>query len=349
MHQTLYLDTYGLTLKKENGVLNVFQNGQRVHVMPAAYVASVVISSEGVSITGGAISLCRDHAIPIFFMPRNTAEPSVMAPVESRWPERQAAQIRASVNAGRIDLVCRGVVGAKIRNQLSLMKYFRNSRQLAGGAFDEQVAAYGAVVKEILNGIEAAAPESDIPLLRGRFFSMEGRAATQYWGAVSCLVPEELEFPGRQRKGAKDVVNQMLNYGYAILANKTRQSIIRAGLSSYFSFLHSHQPGRANLVYDLMEPFRPWGVDRVVLGICGKGPTPESDDDGLTSGTRKHLIKGLEKRWEKDGLMTMLDRQVMALRRVTEDGATLEPVLFQSNGKVRLPKGVDGRGRKHLS
>ena len=61
------------------------------------------------------------------------------------------------------------------------------------------------------------------------------------------------------------------------------------------------------------------------------------------------MIKALEKRWEKDELMTMLDRQVMALRRVTEDGAAFESVLFQSNGKIKLPKGVDGRGRKRLA
>lgn len=346
MDQTLYLETYGLSLRKDGGALNVLQKGKRVRGLPAINVGSVVIFSEGVSVSGGAVRLCNDNGIPIFFMPRNGGTPSVLAPVESRWPERQAAQIRTVEDPARIHSVCRGIVAAKIRNQASLMTYFRNSRKLGGGAFDEQAREHESVVKEILKGMKDAAPDGDLSLMRGRFFSMEGRAATHYWKAVSCLIQETLAFPGRRHKGAEDPVNRMLNYGYAILSSKTHRAIIRAGLSSYFSFLHSHQPGRANLVYDLMEPFRPWAVDRVVLGMCGKGPAPKVDKDGMARETRLELIGRLEKRWEKDGLTALLDRQVMALRRVTEEGAAFETVLFQSNGKTRGPKGVDGRGKK---
>lgn len=133
MDQTLYLETYGLSLRKDGGALNVLQKGKRVRGLPAINVGSVVIFAEGVSVSGGAVRLCNDNGIPIFFMPRNGGTPSVLAPVESRWPERQAAQIRAMDDPVLAHSVRRGIAESKIRNQASLMTYFRNSRKLAGG------------------------------------------------------------------------------------------------------------------------------------------------------------------------------------------------------------------------
>ncbi|MDQ3700136.1 MAG: CRISPR-associated endonuclease Cas1 [Chloroflexota bacterium] len=52
-------------------------------------------------------------------------------------------------------------------------------------------------------------------------------------------------------------VNAILNYAYAVLEGQVRTAAAAAGLDPTVGYLHSCHPGRAALVYDLMEPLRP--------------------------------------------------------------------------------------------
>jgi CRISPR-associated protein Cas1 len=56
----------------------------------------------------------------------------------------------------------------------------------------------------------------------------------------------------------------MLNYAYAVLESQVRIATVSQGLDPAIGYLHTPRPGRAALVYDLMEPFRP-KVDRSML------------------------------------------------------------------------------------
>ena len=231
--------------------------------------------------------------------------------------------------------IASGFVQGKIGNQLNLAKYFKNSRGLKTGSYAEQLKEYADTAAQILSGSGMKPDTDDISLMRNRLFSAEGRAASAYWQTVSLLIPEDMEFPGRERKGAKDPVNCMLNYGYAILATRVHQALLTAGFSTYFSFLHSAQPGRASLVYDLMEEFRAWAVDRVVIGICGKGRKVKTDENGkLNTEDRRFLIQSLEKRWAADNLRKLLANQAAVLGRAVMEKTPYIPVKFLSSGAV---------------
>lgn len=58
----------------------------------------------------------------------------------------------------------------------------------------------------------------------------EGIASVNYWEAVSLLLPDEINFKNRNQKPENDVVNSMLNYGYAILASEIAKNIVTLGL-----------------------------------------------------------------------------------------------------------------------
>lgn len=59
----------------------------------------------------------------------------------------------------------------------------------------------------------------------------------------------------------------MLNFGYAILSSYILNAITNAGLEPYLGFLHQKRPGKMSLVLDLMEEYRAWVVDRVVIKL----------------------------------------------------------------------------------
>ena len=108
-----------------------------------------------------------------------------------------------------------------------------------------------------------------------------------------------MEFSKVERpRGATDLVNCLLNYGYAILYTCVQGAIIRAGLDPFAGFLHVDRPGRASLVLDFMEEFRQQVVDRTVFSMINQGTSLEIEEGKLSDDTRKNLeikfINGLK-------------------------------------------------------
>jgi CRISPR-associated protein Cas1 len=66
---------------------------------------------------------------------------------------------------------------------------------------------------------------------------------------------------------ASDVINALLNYGYAVLAGEISKFINGFGLDAYYGFYHKPHSGFQPLVYDMMEPFR-WLVDYTIFRIA---------------------------------------------------------------------------------
>src|SRR5262249_45198447 len=132
----------------------------------------------------------------------------------------------------------------------------------------------------------------DYDTTRNQLFSIEGRAAQDYWSLVGHVLGSRVAFQGRQRKGATDLFNSLLNYGYAVLQARVHLALVRAGLAPQISFLHALQRrGAPTLAFDLMEEFRPHVVDRTILSMIGRREALGVDDQELlTEATRHRLI-----------------------------------------------------------
>ena len=122
----------------------------------------------------------------------------------------------------------------------------------------------------------------------------EGRAALAYFGCGQALplrwkgtgrkpVPPEWHrvelrqsLIGGTNRHATHPMNAILNYAYAGLEGQVRTAAAAAGLDPTVGYLHACHPGRVALVYDLMEPLRPW-VDRLVLDFVRQHTFAPSD------------------------------------------------------------------------
>ncbi len=88
---------------------------------------------------------------------------------------------------------------------------------------------------------------------------LEASAASAYWEYVRALVEDDdVGFYSRVKQGATDLVNSLLNYGYAILYPRIWQAALRHKLNPYIGFVH-YADGQANLVFDMIELFRSQG------------------------------------------------------------------------------------------
>ena len=95
---------------------------------------------------------------------------------------------------------------------------------------------------------------------------IEGVAARAYWEALSGLMPSGYQFEGRSRQPAQDFFNCALNYTYGMLYNVVEGAVFSAGLDPYLGIVHADEYNRPALVFDMIEPFRPW-FDAMVVGM----------------------------------------------------------------------------------
>ena len=110
------------------------------------------------------------------------------------------------------------------------------------------------------------------------------------------LEDDEIDFEHREHKGAQDLFNSMLNYGYAILYAKVWQALLGAKLNPFDSFIHTRKDNKPTLVYDMVEIFRSQVVDRVAISLVQKGYDLDMKNQLLTDETRILLVKSIMER-----------------------------------------------------
>lgn len=82
-----------------------------------------------------------------------------------------------------------------------------------------------------------------------------------------------------------NLINQCLNYGYAILRSTIRKSLIIEDFEPTLGIYHKSQKNNFNLADDLIEPFRPI-LDNLVIDILNY-----SEDEELSWNIKHQLIK----------------------------------------------------------
>lgn len=99
---------------------------------------------------------------------------------------------------------------------------------------------------------------------------IEAPSTHVYFRNFAKLIPKKYGFESRNhsivsitKRNATDVINALLNYGYAVLAGEISKFVNGLGLDAYSGFYHKPHTGFQPLVYDIMEPFR-WLVDYTV-------------------------------------------------------------------------------------
>ena len=141
-----------------------------------------------------------------------------------------------------------------------------------------------------------------IDLLRG----IEGDAANAYFSVFNHLIvsqKDDFVFNGRSRRPPKDNVNALLSFVYTLIAHEVQSALESTGLDPFVGFLHTDRPGRAGLALDLMEEFRPYLGDRLVLSlinrrqISAQGFKDRGESGALMDDeTRKEVISAWQKR-----------------------------------------------------
>ena len=206
-------------------------------------------------------------------------------------------QYRKSDDEAASCAIAANMVAAKIANcRAVLLRASRESSQ------DEHKQALDAVTNRMAQMIDEARKAVSLDRLRG----IEGDAANHYFSVFSRLVNlpgDEFRFVGRSRRPPMDRVNALLSFLYSMLAHDTRSACEATGLDAAVGFLHRDRPGRPGLALDLMEEFRPFIVDRLVLSLINRRQVTPDGFEVSASGavmmddkTRRLVLTAYQKR-----------------------------------------------------
>jgi CRISPR-associated protein Cas1 len=257
----------------------------------------VIISTTGVTLSSAVIALCAREQVPIHFLTSH-GEPLARLCTPLDTLGNTGLQQLQAVHDGSGLVLAKTFVTGKLRNQFNLVKYYHKYRKHVdedfARAFDDVEQQFDALLADL----RAFTPAGDYDAMRQQLFAFEGRGGNLYWQMIRLLLEDDVEFAGRERQGATDLVNSLLNYGYDMLYPRVHHALVLAGLHPGISFLHSFQDGKPTLAFDLIEEFRPQAVDRAVFSMITKGEELAIDakTDRLTQETVRKLIQNILER-----------------------------------------------------
>lgn len=286
----LIADEFGTHIGKHSQRLRLTRSKTREKLgdYPLLHLEAVLVLSQGVSVSADAVQACSERGIPLFFIAGTGRVYALLysAALVGTVSTRRA-QIRAYDDERGV-AVAIAMAQGKLRNQRAALRYFaKNAEAVRADAV--QIAAQH--VQDGIVELDRLPRTASLDEIRNILLGIEGRAATHYWEGVRAILRPTFDWPGRRTRGANDVFNQALNYGYGVLYGQVERALLLAGLDPYAGFLHADRPGKPSLVLDLIEEFRQQVVDRPLIGYVNKGGHLEQDEGGLAKPTRRKIAE----------------------------------------------------------
>lgn len=249
---------------------------------------------KGVSISSNIIGFCLNNKIAIdFFGPKGEHVGTILS---ERFMENTLWRKQAELGDEVRVRLATDFIRAKLKNQLYLVKYFHKYHKTLHPTLQEKymdLEMFVDTFKEFERHANYASSDYFTQLV-----AKEAQGAVKYWAYIRELLDDDdVGFERREHHGATDLVNSMLNYGYAILYARTWQALLAAKLNPFESVVHVRQPGKPTFVYDVVEMFRSQVVDRIVVSLIQKGIELSVDSKGmLVDATKKLLAKSILER-----------------------------------------------------
>ena len=341
----LYLDSFAAFLSVKNGQFRIRLKSGETHLF-AVRTVNAILLTKGTGLSTDAALLAIEHDIPVLLMDAQTHFP--LGQISSGRPGNIATVRKNQPDFCRSGEGMRWVaetLAKKVENQRALLRRLAENPNVPPDfpgdvRFADKVML--SLEKRLREASEGLTSSQTLTTLAETFRGQEGSASRAYFQQLvkylAHLPPESLfrlpdaTFEGRQKRPAYDPFNALLNYLYGMLYTSCHLALLKSGLDPYLGILHADRHGDyPTLVFDFIEPYRPW-ADRVALQLAEgvafdeESFEPDADERGLwLSRTGKNavieaMLEFLETSSEYRGrqvkhrVQMNLDAQQLALR-----------------------------------
>ncbi len=227
-HHIIHVLKHGCSLHRDRGFVVCRGDDKSENRLPIEDVRAVIIAARGVHMSSNFISGVLEQQAIILHCD-SAYQPCGMTVPLSRITDQRAFLNQSARPARLNERLWQTMLRGKTLNQRSVL----HRRQITS-------------------------PHLDRALQTGEID--EANCARRYW---------QLYFPAigytgtKRERSVETPPNQMLNYGYAVLAALCHRALVIYGLSPLLGVKHTTRYQAHPLVYDLMEPFRP-SVDLMI-------------------------------------------------------------------------------------
>lgn len=264
---TLYVTTPKSYLSKDGLNIVVSVDNEEVFRIPAINIEGIVTFGY-MGASPGLMKLCCDNGISLTFL---SPGGHFISRVQGRTKGNvllRKEQYKLSDDESWTLHISSLMIAAKIQNSRNILRRY--------------IRDYGENA-EIINAAEnldrlkrCALSSTGKDELRG----YEGAASNIYFEVFPTLIlnqKSDFPFNGRNRRPPTDAVNAMLSFAYTLIANDITAALETVGLDPYVGIMHTLRPGRASLALDMMEEFRGYLGDRLVLSLINKKQVNSKD------------------------------------------------------------------------
>ena len=320
---TLYITSDDAYLSKERETFVVELGHKKVFQAPIHSIENIVCFGFK-ALTPALMAFCAESNVGISYLSEHGKFLArVYGPQQGNVLLRKA-QYAVSDNESESLRIARPIIAAKVSNYRNLLQ--RHQRNHPDDCPDAVLAA--------ATNLSCRLPEiqhaESLDALRG----YEGDCASMYFGVLSSLFTaqkEEFTFNARSKRPPLDPANAVLSFLYALLANDVRSALETVGLDPQVGFLHQLRSGRPSLALDIMEEFRAYLGDRIMLNLINLKQVSMKDFEIRESGevrmsdeARKTVITAYQKRKQEEtthpflgekmtiGLLPHMQAQLMA-------------------------------------
>ena len=307
---TLYVTTQGAYLAKDGEAVAVrIENETKLHI-PVHNLGSIDCFGQ-VSCSPFVLGLCAERGVTVVFLTeRGWFLARVCGPTTGNVLLRRE-QYRRTDDPIATAVITRSVVAAKVANsRYGIQRALRDRPSVPGAA------KLSAAVRDLSRHLDQLREAGDLDVLRG----IEGSAARVYFGVFDHLIAQQKEaffFRERTRRPPLDNVNALLSFVYTLMRHDIVGGLESVGLDPAVGFLHRDRPGRPSLALDLLEEFRPYVADRLVLGLVNLRQVSEKDFERTESGgvvmrdeARKLVLVSYQKRKQEEVVHPFLGERV---------------------------------------
>jgi CRISPR-associated protein Cas1 len=277
---TLYVTTQDAYVSKDGLNIVTKANGSEIARVPAHMIGGIVCFGR-VLMSPAAIGFCSEQGIVISHLTESGRFLArVEGPVTGNVLLRRQQYRCSDYETGCVAII-RGVLIGKTLNQRAVIR--RALRDHGDNMGDDSQERLRSAEGKLTHIVRKAERPAAINELRG----VEGEAANVYFSIFQDLLrieDAEFRFNGRSRRPPLDPVNALLSFVYTLLVHDIRSALETVGLDPAVGFLHRDRPGRPSLALDLLEEFRPFFADRLVLSLINRGQVTGADFRRLENG-----------------------------------------------------------------
>lgn len=264
--RTLEISQESVHLSVQLDQLRLMRNGAEVGLLasfPCEDIGVVMVDNPGTTYSHAALARLIDNGAAVVICGRNHLPTGLLLPMSNHTEVVPRLHDQIAVSKPVRKRLWRQIVAAKIRAQ---------ARNLETGS-----PAHGRLLA-LANEVKAGDPAN-----------VEGQAARIYWTewlrgltgsdplqrvqtreAAEAAQYQPVPDPFRRDQDGGDIVNAMLNYGYAVVRAAVGRALVAAGLQPALGLMHSNRSNAFCLADDLIEPLRPL-VDRAARNLYREG------------------------------------------------------------------------------